>query len=108
MINEEDLRDLHKEWARKRRDKCIKRGVLELKLDASTIFAFLYIWESWVEVFGPDQAEHNLIEAMTEEQFLLVDRLKYKIGGKRGRIKLQRKHALDASTDDHSDDNDEA
>lgn len=77
-----------KDAAERRKANAIRLGRWTVNIDPHAIIACEEFWTSWCAAFGKERATDFLIEAMTEEHFLLMDRLEYQ---KRTRGKKRRK-----------------
>lgn len=63
--------------ADRRKANAIRLGRWAINIDPSAIVACEEFWQSWCAAFGKERATDYLVEAMTEEHFLLLDRLEY-------------------------------
>jgi hypothetical protein len=72
-----ELKEIFRQQAVVRRDRQIKRGILQISMEEMAIYAFNELWSSWVSVLGKEGATDCLIEAMIEEHELIRARILY-------------------------------
>jgi hypothetical protein len=63
--------------AERRKATALRLGRWAVQIDPKAIIACEELWTSWCAAFGKEKATDYLVEALTEEHFLLLDRLKY-------------------------------
>lgn len=83
----EEVKQYFKASAERRKERALRLGRWEIRIDPHAIVACHEFWSSWVAAFGKELATDYLVEALTEEHFLLLDRLEYK---KTGKLKKKR------------------
>lgn len=85
----EEEKQYWKAAAERRKETALRLGRWAIQIDPHAIIACHEFWTSWCAAFGKEKATDYLVEAMTEEHFLLMDRLEYQkqTRGKRRRKK---------------------
>jgi hypothetical protein len=86
----EEVKQYFKASADRRKERALRLGRWEIRIDPHAIIACHEFWTSWVAAFGKELATDYLVEALTEEHFLLLDRLEYKKTGKLKKGKRRR------------------
>jgi len=81
----EDEKRYWKAATERRKETALRLGRWAIRIDPAAIVACEEMWTSWCAAFGKEKATDFLVEALTEEHFLLLDRLKYQKGKKRDR-----------------------
>jgi len=73
----EEMKHFFKAAAERRKALSIKLGRWAVEMDDKAIVTCHELFTSWVNAFGKEKAIDYLVEALAEEHFLLLDRLRY-------------------------------
>lgn len=73
----EEEKQYWKAAAERRKATALRLGRWAVQIDPAAIVSCHEFWTSWCAAFGKERATDFLVEAMTEEHFLLMDRLAY-------------------------------
>jgi hypothetical protein len=87
----DDEKQFWKAAAERRKEVAIRRGRWQVVMDENAIVSCHEIFTSWCAAFGKERATDYLVEALIEEHFLLIDRLKF--AAQKKKVKWQKTSA---------------